>query len=119
MISPNYIREINRIRTELSDYIFTGDYFDDQGAKIVAEGSEEPNSPATGLAYKVHGNHDTGKRAIIVVNGSQESRVYNWSFPDRNVREVILYSPFEGVKTLKAGQPVEIKGEGLQILIEK
>jgi hypothetical protein len=112
-----YIKEINRIRAELAEYIFTGDYFDDQGAKIVAEGSE--NLPATGLAFKVHGNHTNGKQAIIVVNGSQESHRYNWAFTGRKVGEVVLYSPFEESRTLKEGEPVEIKGEGLQILIEK
>ncbi len=112
-----YIKEINRIRAELAEYIFTGDYFDDQGAKIVAEGSE--NLAAAGLTYKVHGNHTNGKRAIIVVNSGRESVRYDWSFTGRNVGEVILYSPFEESGTLKAGQPVEIKGEGLHILIER
>jgi hypothetical protein len=114
----NYVKEINRIRTDLSDYIFTGDYFDDQGGKIEFVGSENSvNAP--GLAFKVHGNHKTGKRAIVIVNYASEVQTYKWSFTDRIVREVVLYSPFTIPRTIKAGDPVEIKAEGLQILIEK
>jgi hypothetical protein len=112
----NYIKEINRIRTELSDYIFTGDYFDDQGGNVQVVGSEKNSSV---LAFKVHGNHKTGKRAIVIVNDAPEPLKYDWTFTDRDVREVILYTPFGGVKTLRTGEPVEIKAESLQILIEK
>lgn len=112
----NYIKEINRIRTELIDYIFTGDYFDDQGGKVQVTGSD---ANASSLAFKVHGNHKTGRHAIVIVNDAPETVKYTWAFTDRNVQEVLLYSPFTGVKTLKAGETVEIKAEGLQILIEK
>jgi hypothetical protein len=74
---------------------------------------------APGLAFKVHGNHKTGKRAIVIVNYASEVQTYKWSFSDRIVREVVLYSPFTIPRTIKAGDPVEIKAEGLQILIEK
>ena len=114
----NYVKEINRIRTDLSDYIFTGDYFDDQGGKIEVIGSGDALN-ATGLAFKVHGNLKTGKRAIVVVNDAAEARKFKWTFTDRNVGEVVLYSPFNSPRTIKAGEPVEIKAEGLQILVEK
>jgi hypothetical protein len=113
----NYIKEINRIRAELGEFIFTGDYFDDQGGKIqvITPG----NQGAVGdLTYKVHGNRKTGKRALVIVNNVEEPALYKWTFTHRNVPEVNLYAPFAGVKAVKAGQPVEIKGESVQILIE-
>lgn len=113
-----YIKEINRIRNELGDYIFTGDYFDDQGGEIRVAGSAEAAN-GTSLAFKVHGNHKTGKRAMVVVNNGTEALTFNWSFTDRDVREAMLYSPFAGVKSIRAGEPVEIKAESLQILVEK
>jgi hypothetical protein len=114
----NYVKEINRIRTDLRDYIFTGDYFDDQGGKAeVVVSGDAMNAP--GLTFKVHGNHKTGQRAMVIVNNGSEALTYKWSFTDRNVKEVVLYSPYSGTKTIKAGDPVEIKAEGLQILVEK
>lgn len=116
----NYIKEINRIRTELTDYIFTGDYFDDQGGSIMIAGKgKDSSSNARNLAFKIHGNHKTGKRAMVIMNDGLQTVSYNWTFAHRDVREVQLYSPFTGVKNLKAGEPVEITPDGLQILVER
>jgi len=71
------------------------------------------------LVFKIHGNHKTGKRAMVIVNDGLQTVSYNWTFTHRDVREVQLYSPFTGVKNLKAGEPVEIKPDGLQILVEQ
>jgi hypothetical protein len=53
------------------------------------------------------------------VNNGSKPLKYNWSFTDRDVREVTLYSPFASARTIRAGEPVDIKAEGVQILIEK
>jgi hypothetical protein len=116
----SYIREIIRIRKELTDYIFTGDYFDDQGARIVIKdnkGRESDDDPGS-LVFKVHGNRKTGKRAIVVANEGLQPVWYDWTFTHTNVREVKIYSPFAGEKIMKSGEPVEIQPDGLQILIE-
>jgi len=117
----NYIKEINRIRTELTDYIFTGDYFDDQGGKIRIADNKDKDSiiHSRDLVFKMHGNHRTGKRAMVIVNDGLQTVSYNWTFTHKDVREVQLYSPFNGVKILKTGEPVEIKPDGLQILVER
>jgi hypothetical protein len=113
-----YIKEINRIRNELSDYIFAGDYFDDQGGKIQVTGSAEAAN-SNSLVFKVHGNQKTGKRAMVIVNYGPEPLTFKWSFENRNVREALLYSPFNGARTIREGETVEIKADGLQILVEK
>lgn len=110
-----YIREINRIRGELAPYIFTGNYFDNQGANI----KELSGTRTDRLIFKVHGNRETGKRAIVVVNGSTDAAEYNWTFTHREVRKAMLYSPFHTPQVILAGQPVVIEGDGLNILVEQ
>jgi len=110
-----YIREINRIRGELAPYIFTGNYFDNQGASI----KEIPGTTTGRLIYKVHGNRETAKRAIVVVNGSGDSVQYNWTFTHRDIRKAVLYSPFHAPEVVIAGQPVVIPEDGLHILVEQ
>ncbi len=63
----SYVREIIRIRKELTDTLFTGDYFDDQGARIVirdnkARGSDQrPGQPGFQSARKPQ-DRQTGHR---------------------------------------------------------
>jgi len=115
-----YINEVIRIRKELSDFIFTGDYFDDQGGKITLAGNsaKDATSGPGRLLFKLHGNRNTGKRAMVVVNEGQQAVSYNWDFTDRKVGEVKMYSPFAGMRIVKVGDPLEIEPDGLQILIE-
>jgi hypothetical protein len=56
---------------------------------------------------------------MVIVNESLQTVSYNWFFTHGNVREVKMYSPFAGTRILTAGEPVEIKPDGLQILIEQ
>ncbi len=60
----------------------------------------------------------TGKKAMVVVNEGLQSVSYTWNFTHASVPEVRIYSPFASPKTVKAGDPVEIEPDGLQILIE-
>jgi hypothetical protein len=140
-----YIKEIIRIRTELAEIIFLGDYFDDQGARIemvTQTGLNHKNTtPETGpaapgampgvgtanagekkdpgsLIFKVHGNRETGQRAIVIVNDSPGPVSYLWSFTHKDVRTATLYGPFTEPLMVKAGEPVEIAGDGLHILVE-
>lgn len=110
-----YIREINRIRTELAPFVFTGNYLDDVGAGI----NQLPGTGSGELLFKVHENRTTGKRAIVVVNGSADGVEYTWSFTSRDVRKAILYRPFQAPEVVTAGQPVAIPGDGLNILVEQ
>ncbi len=112
-----YISEINRIRRELTEYIFTGDYFDDRGAVITKVEKNEPEP--TGLVFKVHGNYQNGRRAIVITNEGLTPLKYTWKFTHRDVKEVMMYSPFAGVRILKSGEAVEIKPDALQILVER
>ena len=142
----NYIREVTRIRKELLDIIFLGKYYDDLDAKIFEVANSEGNSnqsvnatiknkagditsdntqnplifkPPSRLHFKVHGVLKTDQRAIIIANDSPDSVKYVWQFTNKNVKHALLYEPYGNVITLDQGVPLTIKGNGLQILVEK
>jgi hypothetical protein len=110
-----YIREVERIRRSLADIIFLGDYFDELDAAITeVTGSDQ----STRLHYRVHGDKDTGRHAMVVVNDSAEPARYAWKFLHREILEAELYTPFEAVRTVKQDDILEIGADGLQILVE-
>jgi hypothetical protein len=114
----NYLREIERIRQKLAALIFLGNFYDDQGAQVAA--AEEPpgKSLSPDVLYAVHGDSAGQRRAIVVVNNSSAARKYTWKFSHREVKSAKLYVPFEEVKELANADPLEIKGQGLHILVE-
>lgn len=112
----NYIKEVERIRHELSDIVFLGLYHDNQGAEVTAAGAGDARSR---LAFAVHGHHETGRRAIVVANTDSAPHGYTWKFTHRDVRRAKLYAPFEAVQTVNTGEERRIKPLGLQILVEQ
>ncbi|HPO16521.1 MAG TPA: DUF6259 domain-containing protein [Candidatus Hydrogenedentes bacterium] len=120
-----YIKEVQRLRTELADIVFLGKYYDTMDARIkeVTAGQGEPSpkyvpANAAALPYRVHGHCKTDQRAIAVSNTSANDRLYFWEFLTGNVTEADLYEPFQPVRTVKNGEPVSIKGQTVQILVE-
>ena len=111
----NYIKEIERIRKELSDIIFLGDYLDNQDAKVNAVNEKLSNA----LHFKVWRNPKTDQYAIIIANESSDAIQLNWEFTDKNIKQVMLYEPFREPVVVKRGTPITIKAQGVQILIEK
>ena len=108
-----YLQETDRIRGELNDIIFMGKFYDNQEAKI-----EEINSKGA-LLFKVHGHSKTDQRAIVVANNTVTSTIYIWKFTSKEIRQALLYSPFEAMKTVNQRDTLTIKGEGLNVLVEK
>jgi hypothetical protein len=111
-----YVREVGRIRQELAPLIFLGNFYDDQGALVAAAEPGKPLSPD--VLFAVHGDSAGKRRAIVVVNTSNAARTYEWKFTHRLVQAAKLYVPFEQVKNVASGVPLEIKGPGLHILVE-
>ena len=117
-----YIKDVNRIRTELADTVFLGDYYDKLGAEIYQQAPDfKKETPkyvqATGLIYRVHGNRKTGQRAIIVANPSGSPVTYQWQFVTSDVKEATLYEPLQAMRKIPANDPVTIPGERVQILV--
>lgn len=138
-----YIRETERIRNELLDTVFCGDYFDMLDASVI-EMSMTPNASAPAAAsppaddriipagtatlqgiysgqmhWRVHGHLQDGRRAIVVINTSPDQRYYTWQFKHRDVQNALLYEPFRPVQEIRQADAVRIQGERFQVVIEK
>lgn len=106
-----YIKEVGRIREELKDLIFLGNYYDNQDAVI--------KSASKDLLFKVHGSKNPDRRAIVVINNSDNESEYNWKFLHRDVKEAKLYSPFESPRIVSVDEEIKIKPAVLHILVEQ
>ncbi len=141
-----YIKEVERLRSELANFIFLGDYLDKLGAEVSIIQEENKNKEAeadkleigsevmipgggggaasngaiaNNLHYRVHAKKSSGRKAIVILNPSPEEQKYSWKFLDKENSAAELYKPFEEVKKVTSGNPLKIKGYGLQILVEK
>ncbi len=108
-----YIKEVERIRKELLDIIFLGAYHDALDAEITEETDD-----SGALHFRVHEDQKTDQRAIVVVNDSDVSRKYRWQFLHADVSNVDVYEPFKPVRTVDKAAALDIKSDGLQILVE-
>jgi hypothetical protein len=108
-----YLQETDRIREELNDLVFMSKFHDNQGALI------NEISSAGALLYKVHGHSKTDQRAVVIANNKSAPTKYTCKFLHKDVKQALLYAPFEGVRTVNVGDTLTIKGEGLHILVEK
>jgi hypothetical protein len=88
-------------------------FYDNQGALI------NEISSAGALLYKVHGHSKTDQRAVVIANNKSAPTKYTCKFLHKDVKQALLYAPFEGVRTVNVGDTLTIKGEGLHILVEK
>ncbi len=110
-----YIREVGRIRENLIDTVFLGDWFGDSGATVTgpADGAKTPPP----LKFAVHKSRQSGRRALVVANDSSRPVPYRWQFAAPAVERAFLHVPFETPREIASGEPLEIKGAGLHIII--
>jgi hypothetical protein len=111
----NYIKEVERIRRELHDLIFYSRYMDQEGGEVKATDSRKTDV----LLFSVHRHFSQDRLALVIVNDSQEAKTYRWNFTRKKVEQALLYQPFTAVRTVKPSDPLEIKPEGLQIIVEE
>ncbi len=137
-----YIQETERIRKELLDTIFCGDYFDMLDASVIevsmtpkaatapAPPPEDDRIIPAGSAtlqgfysgqmhWRVHGHLQTGRRAIVVINTSKDQRYYTWQFKHHDVQSALLYEPFRPVREIKQADGVRISGERFHVVVER
>lgn len=117
-----YIKEIGRIRAELADTVFLGNYYDNVGARVYdakldPAGGPPTYSQQTSLVYRVHGNRETGRRAIVVANPTNTPRTYFWEFLTTPVEQVKVYEPFQPTRVVGRAEPLTIPAERVQILV--
>ena len=75
-----YIKEVQRIRDELAETIFLGEYHDGLGARVMeVVAREDPSgtgyqaSHTGALHYRVHGHRENGRRAIVVAKSLSQN----------------------------------------------
>ncbi len=122
----DYIREVERIRGELADTVFLGAYHDALDARVTEVSVNKDGAlpkyvpaPAGALPWRVHGHRETDRRALVVANATMQDRSYFWEFLKGRVKSATVYEPFQPVRETAADQPVTIKGQSVQILIEQ
>ena len=108
-----YVQEVTKIRQQLAPVIFLGKYYDNLEAKVVAVNQPQ----AWALHYKVWGDLAKDKRAIVVANDSSDSVQFTWTFTGQDVKQAMLYEPFAKPQIVQQGEPLTIKGIGLQIIV--
>ena len=107
-----YIREVTRIRKDLSDIIFTGLFLDNTCASVHSLADEQS------IHYKVHSDKNKNRFALIVANDKKAENTYTFSFENpEQVKKITLYEPFNAPKEININEPVSIKEYGLQIIV--
>jgi len=107
----NYIKEIQRIREDLKDTIYMGEYLDTLDAAV--EVSED-------MRYGVHRNTGSGERAVVAVNFDTEPHeLCVKSFEGNTNGSVYVYEPFKKREEGRLPLNLAIPGERLAIVVEK
>jgi len=138
-----YLQEVERIREELQDIIFLGEYCDNLYATVTpaeakqkteaksnyvvggevmvpGDGSSQAAAAAAGtLHYRMHKDWSGEHLAIVIANGDNNAASYTWQADDAYEQEAVLYSPFEEPRRVMPEDVPEIKGLGLHILVMK
>lgn len=105
-----YIGEILRIREELKDTVFLGEFLDI--LQVYVEAPED-------IKFSVHRNPGTGKRACVLVNFGDVSHQALVSFEGNSGGAVRIYQPFEKVRLGKLPSDVLLPSERLAIVVEE
>jgi hypothetical protein len=103
-----YIAEVLRIRDELKDTIFLGEFLDVLEVSVSAHPS---------LKYNTHRNPRTGKRACVLVNQAMQPVETCVAF-EGGQQQLRIYRPFEPVACGASPLIVTVPAERLVILAE-
>jgi len=134
-----YVQEVERIRAELKDIIFLGEYCDNLYATVTAMkdvqsadarsykiggevmvpggGSAAAAGTAGELHYRMHKDWSGEHLAIVIANSDNGEISYTWQADEAYEREAVLYAPFEQPRRVTPEELPTIKGLGLHILV--
>ena len=136
-----YIQEVERIRGELKDILFLGEYGDNLFAKVnqigaeAAQGktgegrrvggevmvpggmTESAAASAESLHWRTHRSLDGKQLALVVANEETDKAAYTFGFDGAYAQGAVLYRPFAEPRKIAPGETVEIDGNGLHILV--
>jgi hypothetical protein len=103
-----YVAELLRIRKELADTIFFGDFLDVLEVDV---------APHPHLRFNTHRHRLSGKRACVLVNQSEAPVETTVSFEGPG-RPLLLYEPFTEVRRVTSPARLSVPGERLAIVVE-
>ena len=107
----SYIKEVQRIREELKETIYMGEYLDNLEADV--EVSED-------MRYGVHRNTESGQRAVVAINFDTEPHDLSvMSFEGNTGGSVYIYEPFKERVEGRLPLSLVVPGERLAIVVEK
>ena len=104
-----YVAEVLRIRDELKETVFLGEFLDMLEVSV---------SPHPNLKYNTHRNARTGKRACVLVNQGMESLETCVAFEGSGQQQLRIYRPFEPVTRGASPLSVKVPAERLVIVAE-
>ena len=105
----DYLREAIRLRKELADILFTGDFLDNREVTVAS---------GVTIKYNTHRDPHSGRRACVLINQSSTPAEAAVTF-DGPARTLRLYRPFAVPQPVKAGEVFTIPGERLAIVTEE
>lgn len=103
-----YIRDIQRLRTDLADVIFFGEY-------LAGAGAETRGGP--GVRYAVHRDPRTGVRACVAINLEPVEARCSVAFAEPTPRTVTVHRPGEAPVGVKHPATLELPAEGLAVVV--
>ncbi len=107
----DYIKEVIRLRKELRDTIYSGEFVDTLEAAVTGSGE---------TGYGVFRNPRTGKRACVLVNYDREAREVSLQrFEGRSGTSVRIYQPFSKPRQASLPVPIRLPGERFAVVMEE
>jgi hypothetical protein len=105
-----YIQEVERIRAELKETIFHGEYLHTFGVRIEA---------SDGVVFSTHRNPKTGKRACALVNQAAYVRHVSVDGFSGGGGPVRIYEPFKPVRTATLPLNLDLPAERFALVVEE
>ena len=105
-----YIREILRLREELKDTIYLGEFLDVLEVQVEAHAD---------IKFNTFRNPKTGKRACVLVNFGEGDHEASVAFSGNGQSAVRIYQPFKEPKSVQAPVSVKIPPERPVIAVEE
>jgi len=105
-----YIAEAVRIREELIDTIYNGEYIDKQHVAV----SDESNK----LHYNTHRNPSTGKRACVLSNSDATAHDVTVYFENNESGELFVYATFAEKITVQNPVSASVPPQRFIVVVE-
>jgi hypothetical protein len=107
----NYIKEVVRLRKELSATIYSGEFLDNLEASISGSGK---------TGYCVFRNPRSNKRASVIVNYERKAQdVTVTKFEGNSSGSVTVYQPFTPTRHARLPISLRLDGERLAVIVEE